>query len=158
MYPALLASSRVVVMKDAFYYHYRYVAGSLAHSYDAGLLAGVERLMEILKRTAEEKKAPDAAAAVTREYCYMLLYVMKNELRAPDQSYRKRIQTIFGEEKIKDMLQNTPISVTERSNQLLYMGMLYPGGMLLRVLRLILRVYDKKGKCVILIKEVIYER
>ncbi len=42
------------------------------------------------------------------------------------------------------MLQNTPISVTERSNQLLYMGMLYPGGMLLRVLRLILRVYDKK--------------
>ena len=144
MYPALLASSRVVVMKDAFYYHYRYVAGSLAHSYDAGLLAGVERLMEILKRTAEEKKAPDAAAAVTREYCYMLLYVMKNELRAPDQSYRKRIQTIFGEEKIKDMLQNTPISVTERSNQLLYMGMLYPGGMLLRVLRLILRVYDKK--------------
>ena len=81
---------------------------------------------------------------MTREYCYMLLYVMKNELRAPDQSYRKRIQTIFGEEKIKDMLQNTPISVTERSNQLLYMGMLYPGGMLLRVLRLILRVYDKK--------------
>ena len=42
------------------------------------------------------------------------------------------------------MLQNTPISVTERSNQLLYMGMMYPGGVLLRVLRLILRVYDRK--------------
>lgn len=144
MYPALLASSRVVVMKDAFYYHYRYVAGSLAHGYDAGLLAGVERLMEAVGRTAEEKKAPDAAGAVAREYCYMLLYVMKNELRAPDRDYRKRIQTVFGEEKIKTMLQNTPIAVTERSNQLLYMGALYPGGVLLRVLRLILYIYDKK--------------
>ncbi len=104
MYPALLASSRVVVMKDAFYYHYRYVAGSLAHSYDAGLLAGVERLMEILKRTAEEKKAPDAAAAVTREYCYMLLYVMKMNcappIRAIESAYRlfsgrRRSKTCF---------------------------------------------------------------
>ncbi|MDE5937938.1 MAG: glycosyltransferase [Lachnospiraceae bacterium] len=144
MYPALLSSSRVVIMKDAFYYHYRYVEGSLVHGYDEGLFAGVERLMEAVKRTAEEKKAPDAADAVAREYCYMLLYVMKNELRAPGKDYRTRIQRIFGEEKIKTLLQNTPIAVTERANQLLYMGALYPGGMLLRVLRMILRIYDRK--------------
>lgn len=144
MYPALLASRRVVIMKDAFFYHYRYVDGSLVHGYVEGLFAGVGRLMETVKRIAEEKKAPDAAETVAREYCYMLMYVMKNELRAPDKDYRKRIQTIFGEETIKTMLQNTPISVTERSSQLLYMGMLYPGGMLLRVLRLVLRVYDKR--------------
>lgn len=99
MYPALLESSRVVIMKDAFYYHYRYVEDSLVHGYDEGLSAGVDRLMAAVKRTAEEKKAPDAAAAVAREHCYMLLYVMKNELRAPGKDYRKRIQTIFGEEK-----------------------------------------------------------
>ncbi len=144
MYPVMLESSRVVIMKDAFYYHYRYVEGSLVHGYDEELFSGVERLMAVVKRTAEEKKAPDAAAAVDREYCYMLLYVMKNELRGPGKDYRKRIQAIFGKEKIKTMLQNTPISVTERSNQLLYMGMMYPGGVLLRVLRLILRVYDRK--------------
>lgn len=144
MYPAMLESSRVVIMKDAFYYHYRYVEGSLVHGYDEELFSGVERLMAVVKRTAEEKKAPDAAEAVDREYCYMLLYVMKNELRGPGKDYRKRIQAIFGKEKIKTMLQNTPISVTERSNQLLYMGMMYPGGVLLRVLRLILRVYDRK--------------
>ncbi|MCX4321379.1 MAG: glycosyltransferase family 2 protein [Lachnospiraceae bacterium] len=144
MYPALLESSRVVIMKDAFYYHYRYVEDSLVHGYDEGLSAGVDRLMAAVKRTAEEKKAPDAAAAVAREHCYMLLYVMKNELRAPGKDYRKRIQTIFGEEKVRAMVQNTPIAVTERSNQLLYLGMTYPGGVLLRVLRLILRVYDRK--------------
>ena len=62
MYPALLESSRVVIMKDAFYYHYRYVEDSLVHGYDEGLSAGVDRLMAAVKRTAEEKKAPDAAA------------------------------------------------------------------------------------------------
>lgn len=144
MYPAFLGSSRVVVMKDAFYYHYRYVDGSLVHGYDERLFVGVARLMEALKRTAEEKKAPDAAGAVAREHCYMLMYVMKNELRAPGKDYRKRIQSIFRDEQIKTMLHNTPISVTERANRLLYMGMIYPGGVLLRVLRLILRIYDRR--------------
>lgn len=144
MYPVLLGSHRIVIMRDACYYHYRYVAGSLAHSYDRNLFENVQRLMAAVEREAEGMKAPDRENAVAREYSYMLLYVMKNELRSPDKTYRKRIQTIFGEEKIKAMLQNTPIAVTERSNQLLYMGMLYPGGMLLRVLRLILRVYDKR--------------
>lgn len=146
MYPALLGADRIVILKDAFYYHYRYVEGSLVHGYDEGLFAGVERLMEALGRTAEEKKAPNAAEAVAREYCYMLLYVMKNELRSPEQDYRKRIQTIFGQEKIKELLQNTRISVRGQANQLLYVGMCYPGGVLLRLLRLILRVYDKKER------------
>lgn len=145
MYPVLLGSSRVVVMKDAFYYHYRYVAGSLAHGYDRDLFENVEKLMASLAREAEEKKAPDREAALKREHCYMLLYVIKNELRSPDKDYKRRLQAVFGEEKIKELLQNTPILVTERANQLLYMGMLYPGGMLLRVLRLILRIYDKKA-------------
>lgn len=144
MYPAMLGANRIVILKDAFYYHYRYVEGSLVHGYDEGLFAGVERLMEAVKRTAEDKKAPDAAGAVAREYCYMLLYVIKNELRGPGKDYRKRIQTIFGQEWIKELLQNTHISLSERANQLLYVGMCYPGGVLLRLLRLILRIYDKK--------------
>lgn len=145
MYPVLLGSSRIVIMRDAYYYHYRYVEGSLAHSYDRNLFENVQKLMTAMEREAEGGKAPDRENALARERCYMLMYVIKNELRCPDKTYRKRIQAIFGEEKIKELLQNTPITVTERSNQLLYMGMLYPGGMLLRVLRLILRVYDKKG-------------
>lgn len=144
MYPALLGAVRVVIMKDAFYYHYRYVSGSLVHSYDKNLYENVRKLMAALLREAEGKKAPDREGALSREHCHMLLYVIKNELRSPDREYRKRIQDVFGEEKIKALLQNTPITVTDRANQLLYMGMLYPSGMLLCVLRLILRIYDKK--------------
>ena len=38
----------------------------------------------------------------------------------------------------------TPLSVRERSNQLLYLGMQYPEKMLLRILRAIVRLYDRK--------------
>lgn len=145
MYPALLCADRIVILKDAFYYHYRYVEGSLVHRYTKGLFEDVERLVQILARVAEEKRVPGGKAAVDREHCYLLLYVLKNELRGPGKDYRTRIRNIFGEEKIRALVQNTPISVTERSNQLLYLGMTYPGGVLLRVLRLILRVYDRKG-------------
>lgn len=144
MYPAMLAGSRVVIMKDAFYYHYRYVEDSLVHSYDERLYENVERLMEAVMRVAEDKKAPDWRGAVAREHCYMLLYVMKNELRAPGKDYRKRIQEIFSQGQIKDLVQNTPLPVTQRSNQLLYVGMTYPGGVLLRVLRMALKMYDRK--------------
>lgn len=144
MYPAMLASSRVVIMKDAFYYHYRYVEGSLVHSYDEGLFESVKRLMDAVARTAEYKHAPDWERTVAREYCYMLLFVIKNELRGSGKDYRRRIQTIFGEEKIRQLVLNTPLPVTERANQLLYVGMQYPGGMLLRLLRLLFKLYDRK--------------
>lgn len=146
MYPVLLSADRIVILKDAFYYHYRYVEGSLVHRYAEGLFEDVERLVKILARAAEEKKAPGGKAAVDREHCYLLLYVLKNELRRPGKDYRTRIRDIFCGEKIRTLVHNTPISVTERSNQLLYLGMTYPGGVLLRVLRLILRTYDRKGK------------
>lgn len=144
MYPALLNSSRVVIMKDALYYHYRYVEDSLAHSYDERLFENVERLMEAVRRVAEDKKVPDWRGAAAREYCYMLLYVMKNELRGPGKGYRRKIQEIFGQEQVKELVQSTPLPVTQRSNQLLYVGMTYPGGVLLRVLRTVLKLYDRK--------------
>lgn len=144
MYPALLNSGRVVIMEDAFYYHYRYVEGSLVHSYDERLYENVRRLMEAVTRAAADKNAPDREGTVAREYCYMLLYVMKNELRSPGKDYRRRIQEIFRQEQVKNLIQSTPLPVTQRSNQLLYAGMRHPGGALLWVLRMIVRIYDRR--------------
>lgn len=146
MYPALLNSTRVVVMEEALYYHYRYVESSMVHLYDKGMYESLQRVVACMKRVVSDKHVKGGLEAVNREYCYMLLYVMKNELRNPGKDYRERIQSIFGGGEVKELLQNTPVMMTERSNQLLYMGMLYPGGVLLRVLRMILWVYDRKGK------------
>ncbi|MDE5933963.1 MAG: hypothetical protein K2H40_15980, partial [Lachnospiraceae bacterium] len=84
--------------------------------------------------------------AIEREYCYMLLLVMKNELRNPDKNYIRNIREIFLAKKVRERVLNTPLSVRERSNQLLYLGMQYPEKLLLRILRGIIRIYDRKGK------------
>lgn len=144
MYPALLNSTRVVVMKDALFYHYRYVESSMAHAYDAGNYESVQRVIASMRRVVSDKQVPGGEQAVDRECCYMLLHVMKNELRNPGKDYRRRIQEIFGQGEMKELLQSTRITVTERSSQLMYVGMLYPGSVLLWILRMILKLYDRK--------------
>lgn len=144
MYPAFLNSRRVVIMEDALYYHYRYVEGSIIHRYDGGIYESVRRLEASLKRAAAEKQAPDGEGAVDREYCYLLLYVMKNELRGPEGQYRRRIREIFGDPQNRERLKNTPLSVSGKANALLYLGARHPGGVLTEILRAVIKWYDRK--------------
>ena len=144
MYPALLNSSRVVVMKDALFYHYRYVESSMIHAYDAGNYDSLQRVVTCLRRAVSDKRVPGGEQAVDRECCYMLVHLMKNELRNPGKDYRRRIQEIFGQGQMKELVQSTRITVTERSSQLMYVGMLYPGSMLLWILRMMIKLYDRK--------------
>lgn len=144
MYPAFLNSTRVVVLKDALYYHYRYVGDSMIHLYDKGAYDSLQRLMNSLRRAAEKKQAPDGKAALDREYCYLLLYVMKNELRNPDRRYKARIREIFGDEKNRELLLNTPLYLNDRLNVLLFLGAAHPKSLLPGLLRLLFRVYDGK--------------
>lgn len=144
MYPAFLNSTRVVVLKDALYYHYRYVGDSIVHLYDRGAYDSLQRLMISLRRAAEKKQAPDGKAALDREYCYMLLYVMKNELRGPGREYKARIREIFGDEKIRELLLNTPLYLNDRLNVLLFLGATHPKSLLPGLLRLLFRAYDRK--------------
>lgn len=144
MYPAFLNSSRVVVLKDALYYHYRYVEGSIIHRYDGGIYESVQKLMASLTKAALQKQAPDGEAALAREYCYMLLYVLKNELRNPDKGYKVRIREIFTEKENRERILNTPLYLQDRTNVLLYLGAMHPGSALPGILRLVFRMYDRK--------------
>ena len=144
MYPAFLNSSRVVVLKDALYYHYRYVEGSIVHRYDEGIYESLQKLMASLKKAAQDKQAPDAEEALKREYCYMLLYVLKNELRNPDKGYKARIRRIFTEEKNRERILNTPLYLQDRANVLLYLGAMHPRSILIGILRLLFKAYDRK--------------
>ena len=65
-------------------------------------------------------------------------------LNNPDSSYLRNIREIFLDENVRKCVLNTPVSVRERSNQLLYLGMQYPEKLLLRMLRVIIRIYDRK--------------
>ena len=145
MYPAFLNSRRVVVLKDALYYHYRYVEGSIIHRYDGAIYESVQKLMASLTKAAAEKQAPDREEALEREYCYMLLYVMKNELRNPGKGYKARILEIFGEKENRERLLHTPLYLQDRTNVLLYLGAMHFRSILPGILRLLFRMYDRKA-------------
>lgn len=146
IYPALLKSSRIVIMEEALFYHYRYVEDSLVHAYHPDHAASVANWYKALGRIVLEQNVPDGEAKLDREYCYMMMYVMKNELRNPDKNYVRKIQGIFMEPEVRDRIVHTPLSVTGRANALLYLGMQYPNKTLLRILRMIMKRYDAAGR------------
>ena len=146
VYPALLASTRIVIMEEALFYHYRYVEDSIVHAYDPDSAENTERWYRAILRIVQDKNVPDGKAKLDREYCYMMMYVMKNELRNPEKNYIRKIQDIFLKAEVRDKIVNTPVSVRSRSNALLYLGMQYPNKTLLRILRTIVKRYDNSGK------------
>lgn len=144
MYPALLNSTRVVIMEGALFYHYRYVESSMTHRYDKGIYESLQRLTACLIRVVSDKQVPGGAQAVDRECCYMLLYVMKNELRNPERGYRARIREIFGSQENRERFRNTPLSVSGKADALLYLAARHPEGILPVLLRMAFRLYDRK--------------
>lgn len=146
IYPALLAASRIVVMEKALFYHYRYVEDSIVHGYDPQNAESVEGWYQALRRIVQDQNIADGEKRLNQEYCYMMLYVMKNELRNPEKDYIGKIQGIFRRPEVRERIENTPVSVTSRANALLYLGMQYPNQILLRILRAIVKQYDKRKK------------
>lgn len=145
IYPALLAAGRIVIMKEALFYHYRYVEDSIVHAYDPHNAQSVAGWYQALLRIVRDKKVPDGEAKLDREYCYMMMYVMKNELRNPGKDYIQKIQGIFAGNEVREKIKNTPLSIKSRSNALLYLGMRYPSKGLLRILRMIVKQHDRAG-------------
>lgn len=145
IYPALLNSKRIVIMEKAFFYHYRYVEDSIVHQYYPGMADDVAAWYQVMGKIIQEKAVPDGEAALRREYCYMMMIVMKNELRNPGKDYVRRIQGIYMDTGVREKIINTPVSIQSRANALLYLGMQYPNTLLLRILRMIIKGYDKKA-------------
>lgn len=142
VYPALLDCTRLVVMEDSLFYHYRFVEDSMVHRYNPNILDSVERVRSFCIKVAEDKGIACHVEAANREYCYMLLLVMKNELRGPGQQYSRRIRDIFTQPQVRERMAQTPIAIRNRANALLYLGMQYPNKMLLGILRMLIRRHD----------------
>lgn len=146
MYPALLAAERIVIMEEGLFYHYRYVEDSIVHGYDPNSASNVISWYEAILRIVRDRQVPDGEMKLNREYCYMMLYVMKNELRNPARDYLQKIQDIFTKPEVRDKIVGTELSVRNKTNVLMYFGMRYPNKALLRILRVIVRWHDNSGK------------
>ncbi len=127
MLPCLLACRRLVLLAGVCGYHYRTVATSMVHGYDAGLYDNVKRLRVILDRIAGDYGIPDGKQKVEREFYYLMLLELKNQLRrtgkdaVQKRQIRETIQREIVDEHLKLIQEKNPEKPKDRANRLLAM-------------------------------------
>lgn len=132
MLPVFWDAEYIVVMEDAFYYHYRFVDSSMVHKYNPSMYEKVELLYETLKNTIEKKfeKATERNGFLEnlkKEYIFLLFFVLKNELRGPKENCKGRIYEILKKAEKEKGLVNIDVEVTGKANRLLYFILKHPG-------------------------------
>ena len=144
MLPAILDVQRLVIMKDAYFYHYYYNQSSMVHKYDSGLYDNIRHLGKIMYQVIAEKyKGSEKADAMKKradmEYMFLLLLAVKNEARGNQKGYRHNIKALC--EKERELIKDTPVKVETKANQLLYLTLKHPNAFMLTLLRMAMLIY-----------------
>lgn len=142
--PCLLDCKRLVILKDAYNYHYRLVGSSIAHSYNSKLLQNLELTDKTFRAIFADKNVKDYDKQMDREFIIMLFVILKNELRCPEKDTLKRVKNLFLRPDIKEKVTSTKIDITSKSNKLLYTCMKHPNAVTVGICKLIINMYDKK--------------
>ena len=148
MIPVIMDAEYIVVMEDAFYYHYRFVDASMAHKYNTLMFEKVELLYKTLEKTIqkkvlEEKQKASYLENLKKEYVYLLFFVLKNELRGPKETCIKRIQEMIGKANKEKDLERIKVEVNSKANKLLYYILKHPNKMSILFGRAAIGLFDK---------------
>ena len=142
--PCLCDCQRLVIVKDGYFYHYRLVGDSMIHGYDPHLMDNLELTDKTYRHILEDKKIENGNLQLDKEYIMILLLVLKNELRCQEKDTIKRVKAIFLRSDVRSKILNTAVSISSKSNKLLYFCMRHPNAVTISVTKKILLTYDKK--------------
>ncbi|MBQ8031824.1 MAG: glycosyltransferase [Butyrivibrio sp.] len=142
--PCLCDVKRLAIAKDSYFYHYRLVGSSMAHSYKPNFLKDLELSNKTFRGILEDKGIENADQQMDREFVMILLLVMKNELRCPDKDTAARVKGIFLREDIRSKVAGTDVTISGLANRLLYFTMKHPAAPVVGCMKMILGAYDKK--------------
>lgn len=140
--PALLDCRRVVIMEGALFYHYFYNDTSMVHKYDAGMYEGIKTLYRTIKEIYKAKGRESGKTQADKEYIYLLLLALKNEIRSGEKGYGNRVKTICGEKENREIIASSPVSIGDKTNRLLYFVLRHPWVWAIAALRLVFMVHD----------------
>lgn len=136
--PAILDAERIVIMPDAYFYHYTFVRESMVHSYNPRLLENMRLLRDKLSRILTDKGIADADQMAKREYLFLFFQEMKNELRRTGENAKgavKDIQKICLEERSDQLAALYPEKLTDPSYRLILWMMRRPSVLRIMVIR-----------------------
>lgn len=141
--PALLDSKRVVIMEEALFYHYFYNEQSMVHKYDAGMYEGIRILFKTVKEIYRIKGRENGDSQAAREYVYLLLLALKNEIRSNKSGYAGRIKKICREQENYNIIFSNKVKVRDKSNRMLYFVLRHPDTAVIIAARAVFQVYDR---------------
>lgn len=141
--PCLLDADRLTILEDGFFYHYRTIGESMAHGYDKRLLDNIKLDYHTFLGIMKDKGVSNAQEQMDKEYVRLLFLVMKNGLRADDPGAIAHIKDVFKSDEISEVIRKTPVTVSEKSNRLVYYGMKHPIIPVIIAIRFIIKMYDK---------------
>lgn len=144
--PALLDCRRVVIMEGALFYHYFYNDVSMVHKYDARMYEGIKTLYRTIRNIYEAKCRESGAGQADREYIYLLLLALKNEIRGGEKGYGNRVKRICQERENREIISANQVSTMDKTNRLLYFVLKHPWGWAIAGARMAFRMYDGLGK------------
>ena len=148
MVPAIMDAEYIVIMEEAFYYHYRFVDASMVHKYNFSMGEKVDLLYDTLKKTIqkkypEEKQKDFFLENLKKEYVFLFFYVLKNELRGPKENLVKRILERIQQETKEKELDKITVEVNSKANKLLYFILKHPGKLSIMLGRAAIGLFDK---------------
>lgn len=139
MLPALIDCNRLFIMDHKAYYHYLHISESMAHRYDSRLYENIQLLVKTVQHIVKDKFSGNEQIQrlkqVDQEAVFWMFLVLKNEARGNKEGYRRNILTICRTREIQDLVRNTPVSICQSSNKLLYLVMRYPNHLTVSLLR-----------------------
>lgn len=148
MLPSLIDCDRLVVMDHKAYYHYLYVRESMIHKYHNRLYENISLLKKTTEKIVREKFTGEELLQrlkqLDQEYIFWLMLVLKNEARGNPKGYRDNILKLCRSEEIRTLVKNTPVTVEQKANKLLYLVMKHPNVMTTGLLRLAMIWYYRK--------------
>ncbi len=140
--PALLDCQRVVVMEGALYYHYFYRDVSMVHRYDAGMYGGIRSLYRTVKEIYRVKGRESGERQADREYIYLLLLALKNEIRGGAAGFGKRTRKICKDKENRRIVEENPVPVSDKTNRMLYFVLRHPSWPAVLAVRAVFWMYD----------------
>lgn len=142
--PALCDCSRLVILKEAAWYHYFYNTASMVHKYDSSMTEGIRALTDVIHKVFLDKNIPNGREQGEKESVYLTLLAVKNELRGARSGYAGRIRNICEEEGFLKLLEHYAIHPQDRANRILVWVMRKPGNFRCMIGSALFWIYDRR--------------
>ncbi len=141
--PCLCDCTRLLILDGAYSYHYRQLAGSMAHGYNPNLFNNILLNISTFRGILKEKKIKNGDTQMDKEFVMLLLLVMRNELRAGVENTTGRIKDIFLRDDVRSNLLRTRVDIHSKANKVLYFTARHPNALIVSFTKALIKTYDR---------------